>query len=793
MRKAAVTTLAAALVAGSLSGLPLSSQGWQAKLGLSSTVYAADSAVPSEFGAIKTKLQEVQAHLLPEEVAVVTGARNSAAALAYDPSLVDDVWATLSTHDLSGTSITQQSLFEAAKAIALIAYGDLAQLDRFGSGGDLNRLIRDLGQLAGVSLTFNDFFDFATALEDKVVDSGEILLVGSRAELRELVRQKTIELLADTSYKVSEVFKKLGVRGSDILEMKDKFAGFIPNYNEANLTMMLGAVRSDLEFQSETNGNSGVLTPILRSKTYQLNIPDAFLRWEVQGDNLRVIGDGKKITVAPGAGPGIYTGTVTAKVNYPGWLNGKLLYEGPIELHYQIPPGPPIVPPGQGIPPWDTVTPPNYGSIISDLTDQLGGYRDRLKEATGEERKQILEEIQRMVAETVSKLSVLKINNSTVNDEGRIVIRVDDNSLTQQIREIKQAYEQMKSNIDQLGESVEIPPLMLTLDVGTIQDAGVDVELSQTVLNEAIANGMNAIRILVNELSVTLPIEQFGGDTVFSVTQSDESLLEQGINKTLASAVYQFGITVNGQTVEEFDSPIELRIPLADAAGLDQELLALARIDGDELVIVGHRLEGNFLVAKRDSFSYYAVIENKVTFNDLDKVRSWAGRQIEVIGAKGIVQGKREGYYYPQDKVTRAEFAKMLVRALELENRKAKAGFIDVKQDSWAAPFVAAAAEAGIIQGVGGNRFQPDAAITRAEMATMIARALKLTGGLQDPADIDQILSAFNDSGSIHPTLREGVALAANEGIVVGFNGKFRPNDNATRAEAAVMIYRLLQ
>src|SRR5690606_32502953 len=130
--------------------------------------------------------------------------------------------------------------------------------------------------------------------------------------------------------------------------------------------------------------------------------------------------------------------------------------------------------------------------------------------------------------------------------------------------------------------------------------------------------------------------------------------------------------------------------------------------------------------------------------------------------------------------------------AFDLGDATAKENFTDVNASDWFASYVAAAAKAGIINGRSDSEFAPNEAVTRAEMATMAARALKLAKGYRD-ADITVSLKAFNDSGDINESLKAGVALAANKGIIIGeAEGQFNPNGNSTRAQAAVVLYRLI-
>ncbi|HBS46447.1 MAG TPA: hypothetical protein DEA91_21835 [Paenibacillus sp.] len=75
-------------------------------------------------------------------------------------------------------------------------------------------------------------------------------------------------------------------------------------------------------------------------------------------------------------------------------------------------------------------------------------------------------------------------------------------------------------------------------------------------------------------------------------------------------------------------------------------------------------------------------------------------------------------------------------------------------------------------------------------MATMISRAVKSI----NPAATTNVtaISQFSDAAKISASLRDGVAFAADHNLVIGNAGKFNPNDTATRAEAAVIIYRTI-
>ncbi|MEK3901305.1 S-layer homology domain-containing protein [Paenibacillus sp. FSL R7-0179] len=332
--------------------------------------------------------------------------------------------------------------------------------------------------------------------------------------------------------------------------------------------------------------------------------------------------------------------------------------------------------------------------------------------------------------------------------------------------------------------------LTLTLNLGTVNAATVEVPLSKAIIEAAKAKGIANIAITFNGLTVTIPVGQFSeAITLTTSTVADATVTSLSSNK-LTSSVYDFQLNVGGVVTSTFKQPIIIKLPLKNTEGVDRELLSVAKVVYKELQYQGGVVDGDYITEPRDSFSSYAVLENKVSFKDVASVQAWAGRQISVVAAKGAIEGVGNGNFAPKNNVTRAEFAKMLIRALNLENNSAKQSFGDVSSTAWYAPYVAVAAEKGIITGRSAAQFDPNATITRAEMATMIARAVK--SQKPEAATNASSLSKFSDAGKIAASLKDGVAFAASNNLVIGNAGKFNPNNTATRAEAAVIIYRTI-
>lgn len=185
--------------------------------------------------------------------------------------------------------------------------------------------------------------------------------------------------------------------------------------------------------------------------------------------------------------------------------------------------------------------------------------------------------------------------------------------------------------------------------------------------------------------------------------------------------------------------------------------------------------------------------EVTVSFKDIDK--TWAKPYIEALAAQQIVKGKTPETFAPNDKITRAQFALIIARALDLEKQEFQGTFSDLTKEMEGFVYeVEAANRAGIIQGDAG-KFNPNAAITRQQMATMIIRAIeyKDASALKDVETTVKFADAANISGYAKDAVQLAVGLGIIDGDVVKGQKVFAPKANATRAHATKMVYNMLE
>jgi hypothetical protein len=200
---------------------------------------------------------------------------------------------------------------------------------------------------------------------------------------------------------------------------------------------------------------------------------------------------------------------------------------------------------------------------------------------------------------------------------------------------------------------------------------------------------------------------------------------------------------------------------------------------------------------KTTHFSKYAILfsppATKSKFTDLP-AEHWAYADINKMVGLGLVSGISSTEFAPERNITRAEFAALLVRALGIQPTVQIYGkFNDVPADKWCFNTVNTAADLGLLSGYSQNSFGPDDPVTREQMAVMITRALSYKGiNITSNESEMGALSVFGDRQNISSWAVNGVNTAVKHGIIKGRSTvQFAPRENASRAEAAVMILRM--
>lgn len=175
-------------------------------------------------------------------------------------------------------------------------------------------------------------------------------------------------------------------------------------------------------------------------------------------------------------------------------------------------------------------------------------------------------------------------------------------------------------------------------------------------------------------------------------------------------------------------------------------------------------------------------------YTDLDR-NGWYHEYVDWVLKNGVMNGVGGGLFEPNGETTRAMLVMVLYRmagAPDMAGRESS--FTDVSADSWYGAAVIWASENGIVNGVGGGLFDPDASLTREQMAMMLYR---FAGYLGSDTEKRADLSAYGDADAVSAFAQDAMAWAVAEGLVNGRSAaELAPKAGATRAELATILFR---
>jgi len=192
----------------------------------------------------------------------------------------------------------------------------------------------------------------------------------------------------------------------------------------------------------------------------------------------------------------------------------------------------------------------------------------------------------------------------------------------------------------------------------------------------------------------------------------------------------------------------------------------------------------NGIAAQLEPNAVYVIRTAAYPFIDAN---GWGKSYIAALHARGIINGKSDAEFMPEASITREEFIKLVVELFGLLDENATCEFTDVPAGAWYEKYVASAHAAGITDGIGDGKFGTGAPISRQDMAKIINTIL-VSKGIEMTGDGKK----FKDDGKIADYAKSHVYAISGHIISGDDLGNFNPNKNATRQEAAKMVYGML-
>lgn len=315
----------------------------------------------------------------------------------------------------------------------------------------------------------------------------------------------------------------------------------------------------------------------------------------------------------------------------------------------------------------------------------------------------------------------------------------------------------------------------------------------------AINTGIGAVKLDHTSLR-HVASEAKSGNIVISIRQASTEGLSESAKTLIGNyPAFRLSIVAGNTPVTRFGNESSggraaVSLPYTPKDNEDTDCLSVYYVGNDgtleKMDDARYDAETKSVRFTTDHFSLFAIVSERVEFTDVGETH-WAKEFIYYLANRGIVSGVGGGRFEPNRSITRAEFVKILTTAAKADISKAESsGFSDVAATAWYAPYIAWAAEAGIVKGYDG-KFRPNDNIIRQDIAVMIARYAEYA---QYTMPKTTQKSAFADDAEISAYAKDSVSSMQQAGIIIGKGeNRFAPTDNATRAEACKMIAMLMQ
>ncbi|KUP25407.1 S-layer homology domain-containing protein [Paenibacillus sp. DMB5] len=451
-------------------------------------------------------------------------------------------------------------------------------------------------------------------------------------------------------------------------------------------------------------------------------------------------------------------------------------------------------------------------TLANTLIDNAAAVLNNAQGVSAEELQKLKANVITSSQSALNKAGEVTIAKANVTVEGNTVSsQLNESLISAQIQSAKLALTDLSKNLTSklgAGSAADLKA-GITVKVPAVEEGihKLNTSLPSDILTLVKDNGISGLKIEMDQTAFTIEADTFGplaaGQTIKLAAEVVENAVVTKPSKAepLASIpVMEFSAFVGAEQVKSFNKPIDVTF---DVSAIDTSKYSEANLENltvyllNEESLTWEAVGGKYdpvtrtVTAPRGHFSKYTVMLAKAAFTDVS-ASHWAVQEINYLLNKGILDQTAE--FRPASAITRQEFAAMIARAYGLSGDGLTLSFKDVTAANPYYKEIAAAYAAGIITGKSTNAFDPDATITREEIATMLARALTGFNGQQAVSQPASVNAVFTDAAKISKWAASSVALTKSIRLFEGFEDQsFRPAQTASKAEAAALIYRLYQ
>jgi len=349
--------------------------------------------------------------------------------------------------------------------------------------------------------------------------------------------------------------------------------------------------------------------------------------------------------------------------------------------------------------------------------------------------------------------------------------------------------------------------------------SGYNIQISQATVSQAetiALQTLSAIETMLQQngyqpLRTLRPTITFVTDFVQLSIEIDPSTINSSIEQfivqtptaalTFSSAFIEYEVQTSPMTVTirasnsyevTFDRPPVMPVRLTLPCDDDSDYMAIRGRNTGE-VVGGQR---NPLTEKREApinqNDIYEIVVNRVDFTDIQHLSSEAQRAIRRLAAQGRITGVGDGLFAPDAAINRAQMASLITSMLNIHDPNANSPFLDVLREDWFFGAAGSAYRHRLMRGMGGNLFSPHLILPRDQLTALSARVLRTRMGYRTPTNPNAVLQIFVDRNEFSSWSIDDLALATQVNLVIRrADGMFMPRSSMTRGDAALVLYRL--
>jgi hypothetical protein len=355
--------------------------------------------------------------------------------------------------------------------------------------------------------------------------------------------------------------------------------------------------------------------------------------------------------------------------------------------------------------------------------------------------------------------------------------------LTEELsKKAKDASEKINTAIKDSGASLDRTLLIDANFVSESDNAVIKVD-------KDIANtGLDNIHIDINGARLTIPSDDITGndeDYIVSIetVDNEENDVAQDNEETAAVNAKAVKLTgIKSGSVVSLKTLSDVSTKYQAVKGPDG--ICVSKVDTATRLVQG----------KATASGTYYVVNNPVNFNDVANLTAAQREVISTLASRGIISGKTASSFAPNDTLTRAEFATLVLKCVGAynQNYSGTGNFKDVNSNDWYAPVASKAKATGIISGYSSdNTFRADLKINNEQMYHILGLTMSKVDKKYTVSDneVNNYISKFNDKSAIGLWANKYVALSKKLNVIPGNKtGNFNPRDEVRRYAAADAI-----